>query len=75
MEASGLLYFRDVHGRDVGDAVPYRVLICLRAGFSRTAPSSPNREPWQGQSQLCSALFQFRAQPKWVQRGTVGRRI
>ena len=35
-------------------------------------PSVSKREPWQGQSQLCSRELYFRAQPMWGQRGTVG---
>lgn len=42
------------------------------AGLSSSFPSSPKREPWQGQSQLCSAGLYFKAQPMWGQRGTVG---
>ena len=37
------------------------------AGLSMSRPSSPNRDPWQGQSQLCSWALYFRAQPIWGQ--------
>ena len=37
------------------------------AGPSSTSPSRPNRLPWSGQSQLCSASFQRTTPPRWVQ--------
>ena len=42
------------------------------AGLSISFPSSVNREPWQGQSQVCSALLYLSAQPKCGQRGAGG---
>ena len=41
-------------------------------GLSMSRPFSSNREPWQGQSQLCSCGLYFSAQPRWGQRGAVG---
>ena len=38
------------------------------AGPSSTAPSTSNREPWHGQSQLRSAPLKRSRQPRWVQR-------
>ena len=37
-------------------------------------PSSRKREPWQGQSQECSARLYLSAQPMWGHRGAVGVR-
>jgi hypothetical protein len=37
------------------------------AGPWITSPSAVNIEPWHGQSQLFSALFQVTVQPRWVQ--------
>ena len=34
------------------------------AGPSMTAPSGAKREPWQGQSQVDSAVFQLTMQPR-----------
>ena len=34
------------------------------AGPLSTAPSTPNREPWQGQSQVRSSVFQCTMQPR-----------
>ena len=42
------------------------------AGFSINLPSSLKRDPWQGQSQVCSVGFHFKAQPKCGQRFFVG---
>ena len=39
------------------------------AGPWRTSPSGLKREPWHGQSQLRSAVFQLTWQPRWVQIG------
>ena len=44
------------------------------AGLSISFPCSVKREPWQAQSQLCSALLYLRAQPRCGQRGVVGVR-
>ena len=49
---------------------------CFRssvAGLFSNLPSFPNREPWHGQSQECSSLFQCSAHPKCGHRGRVGR--
>jgi hypothetical protein len=37
------------------------------AGALMGCPSTPNIEPWHGQSQHVSKLFQCRWQPTWVQ--------
>ena len=37
-------------------------------GLSSNLPNLSKREPWQGQSQECSALFQRRAHPMCGQR-------
>ena len=42
------------------------------AGLLINLPSSVNLDPWQGQSQLCSAEFHFKAQPKWGHRFLLG---
>lgn len=42
------------------------------AGFVSSLPFSENREPWQGQSQLLSCGFHFRAHPRWGHLGLVG---
>jgi hypothetical protein len=34
------------------------------AGPLRILPNESNRDPWQGQSQLCSTLFQLTRQPR-----------
>ena len=34
------------------------------AGLSINLPFSSNLEPWHGQSQVCSALFHFKAHPR-----------
>jgi hypothetical protein len=45
-----------------------RVLSGRVAGPSRTPPSTSKREPWQGQSQLSSALLKRSRQPRCVHR-------
>jgi hypothetical protein len=52
-----------IRGLDVG-----RVGSGVTAGPARMPPSTAKREPWQGQSQVCSAAFQATWQPRWVQR-------
>ena len=44
------------------------------AGLSINLPSSVKREPWQGQSHVCSCGFHFNAQPRWGQRLAEGVR-
>ena len=39
------------------------ILLSSVAGLSMSVPSSAKREPWQGQSQECSALLYLSAQP------------
>ena len=41
----------------------------VSAGPWSTEPSIPKRAPWQGQSQLFSALFQWTWPPRWVHTG------
>ena len=38
------------------------------AGLSIREPFSVKREPWQGQSHVCSDAFHFNAQPMWGHR-------
>ena len=47
-------------------------LLSSVAGLLISLPVSVKREPWQGQSQLCSALLYFRAQPRCGHLGVVG---
>jgi hypothetical protein len=47
---------------------PFNRLRGFTAGPCTTAPSEEKRDPWQGQSQVFSALFQLTMQPRWVQR-------
>ena len=52
----------------------YYIFLSSVAGLSISRPSSVKREPWQGQSQVCSARLYLRAQPRCGHRGAVGVR-
>lgn len=53
--------------------VDRRCLMPSVAGLFSNLPFLSKREPWQEQSQECSALFQCSAQPRCGHRGLVGR--
>ncbi len=66
---------------DIAESVRYASFQCRQisqffkfpvAGLSISFPFSVKREPWHGQSQVCSIGFHFSAQPIWGQRLAVG---
>jgi len=50
----------------------YSIFASFCAGLFMTWPFVSNLDPWQGQSQVCSGSFHFRAHPKCEHRFVVG---
>jgi hypothetical protein len=55
------------HGADAALIASYTSANGASAGPDTTFPFAVNREPWHGQSQVCSAWFQATRQPMCVQ--------